>query len=309
MLAGYEGVYTVSFAADEDYGSGYLSLTVGKDGNVKATGKLADGTSVSATSPLLYGGFCRAGYFAYLYVAPAAYKGGAFALTVSFAEAKGALANRAGIAQWLSLNPLATDAYGEGFDRDVSFTGAYYDKLAKLYDYYDSLRLEMDGAPNLSYTYKRTYIGENGKKVSESEVQDAAAVDTLGQDGLTVTVNEKGAFVVAKATKPVQDKETKEWRYEGTNDGALTLSFTQATGIFKGSYTFWYDYESAYDATKDKSTMSHTSKKVNFEGVMVQGEEEMRGFYLWDATGTYEDEKTGKAKTYKFKESHPVLFR
>ena len=93
---------------------------------------------------------------------------------------------------------------------------------------------------------------------------------------------------------------------QGANDGALTLSFTQATGIFKGSYTFWYDYESAYDDMTGKTTMSHTSKKVSFEGIMVQGADSMDGFYLWDATGVYEDEKTGKEKTYKYKESYPV---
>ena len=99
---------------------------------------------------------------------------------------------------------------------------------------------------------------------------------------------------------------TKVWSYDGANDGALALSFTQATGIFKGSYTFWYDYESAYDNTNGKSTMTHTSKKVSFEGIMVQGEDKMRGFYLWDAMGTYDDPKTGKEKTYKYKESYPV---
>ena len=100
---------------------------------------------------------------------------------------------------------------------------------------------------------------------------------------------------------------TKEWLYEGANDGAVALSFTQATGIFKGSYTFWYDYVSAYDAIKDKETWTHTSKKGSFEGIRVQGEEPtMDGFYLWDATGEYEDQKTGKLKTYKYKQSFPV---
>ena len=115
--------------------------------------------------------------------------------------------------------------------------------------------------------------------------------------------------MVAKATKPVQDKATKEWFYNGTNDGAMTLSFAQATGIFKGSYTFWYDYVSAYDETKakDNETRAHTSKKVSFEGILVQGEEpKMDGFYLWDATGEYEDPKTGKTKSYKYKQSFPV---
>ena len=308
VLAEYMGVYTVSLAADEDgeYGSGYLSLTVGKDGNVKATGKLADGTSVSATSPLMYD--AKFGYFAYFHAAPTTYKGGVFALTVSFEsnEASKVLGNTPGIAQWMSRNPLATGEYGEGFDYALKFTGAYYNKLANLNEYYTSLRFETED-PLLRYTYKATYKDEDtGKKVTETELLDANAAEVAGE--LTVTVNEKGtAFVVPKATKPVKDQEG-EWQYEGANDGALTLSFTQATGIFKGSYTFWFDYESAYDEIKDKSTLSHTSKKVSFEGIMVLGKE-LSGFYLWDMTETYDDVATGKTKTYKYKQSYPIYFR
>ena len=146
--------------------------------------------------------------------------------------------------------------------------------------------------------------------MTESEQRLAPAADTLGQKGLTATVNEKGAIVVAKATKPVQDKETKAWSYEGENDGALTLSFTQATGIFRGTYTFWYDYLSAYDATTKRETWTHTSKKASFEGILVQGgdgaEASMEGFYLWDAKARYADPKTGKEKEYSYKESYPV---
>jgi len=313
-LAKWEGVYTLSFLPGDDYGSGYLSLTVGKDGNVKASGKLADGTSLSALSPLLYD--VDVGYFAYLYMTSSAYKGGALSLAVGFDDGEGAVATqgvgaklggRLGIARWTSFNPQATGVYGEGFSREMAFVGAYYDKGMMLGEYYETLRLSMV-APALAYTYKETYLGENVKKVTVSSAATTTAVDTLWQSGLTVAVSDKGAFVVAKATKPVQDKETKEWSYVGDNDGALTLSFAQATGIFKGSYTFWYDYVSAEDETVEpaKATMAHTSKKVAFEGVLVPGMEAMRGFYLWDATGTYEDPKTGKEKTYKYKESHPV---
>jgi len=306
-IARWEGVYTVSV---ED--GGYLSLTVGKDGTVKAAGKLADGTAVSASAPLMYDE--NDGWFAYLYTAPSAYKGGAFAAAVGFDGHAGRVTLPWGPAWWASRNPQATGEYGAGFDRDVSFTGAYYDKLEKLNEYYEAVRVSFDGGghagrvtlPALEYTCKKTYLDGSGKKVTASFAEMAEAVDTLGQDGMTVSVNEKGAFVVAKATKPVQDKTTKEWSYDGMNDGALALSFAQATGIFKGSYTFWYDYVSAYDATKDKSTIAHTSKKVSFEGIRVQGLDEMRGFYLWDATGTYDDPKTGKPKTYKYKESHAV---
>ena len=305
-LAKREGVYTLSFSPDlcGEFGSGYLSLTVGKDGNVKATGKLADGTSISATSPLMYN--ADFGYFAYFYAAPSAYKGGVFALTVSFGEPLGALGNAPRIAQWKSRNPQASGEYGEGFSHRASFSGAYYDKLAKLNEYYDSLRFSLDGTPSLSYTYKQTYLNDSNKKVTESEMREVEAKDLSQQEGLSVAVSEKGALVVAKATKPVQDKETREWSYAGDNDGALTLSFAQATGIFKGSYMFWYDYMSANDETTDKKTYAHTSKKVSFEGIMVQGQGSMNGFYLWDATGSYLDEKTKKAKSYKYKLSFPV---
>ncbi|MBR4257632.1 MAG: putative Ig domain-containing protein [Kiritimatiellae bacterium] len=314
VLGGYEGVYTMSLDAD-DVGSGYLSLTVGKDGNVKASGKLADGTSVSTTSPLMYDDAAN-GYFVYLYAAPSAYKGGSFALPAGIVSDGTAVAGRppyrlvpvAFTPLWTSHNPEATGEYGAGFVRGLGFTGAYYDKLGTLKKYYESLRVSLDGgAPSLAYTYKETVLGENGKKATNSSVQTAEVINTFSQSGMTVSVNEKGALVVEKATKPVQDKESKEWYYEGTNDGALTLSFTQATGIFKGSYTFWYDYASAYDDTTGKETLAHTSKKATFEGIFVQGEEpKMEGFYLWDATGEYEDEKTGKLKSYKYKQSFPV---
>ena len=65
---------------------------------------------------------------------------------------------------------------------------------------------------------------------------------------------------------------------------------------------------SAYDETTDKETMAHASKKASFEGILVQGEDpKMDGFYPWDASSEYEDEKTGKVKTYKYKQSFPVL--
>ena len=297
------GVYTVSVANGADYGSGYLSLTVGKDGSVRATGKLADGTGVTATSPLMYD--ADAGWFVLLYVAPPAYKGGSFAAAVGFGDR---LSPVLFTPQWTSRNPQASGEYGEGFERDVDLVGAYYNKLDTLHKYYDSLRLELNGSPELGFILKETSLNEQGRKVTTSSASTASAIDTFWQSGFVAAVNEKGAIVVEKATRPVQDKETKEWSYEGANDGALTLSFTQATGIFRGSYTFWYDYVSAYDETTDKETMAHASKKASFEGILVQGEDpKMDGFYPWDASSEYEDEKTGKVKTYKYKQSFPVL--
>ena len=232
-----------------------------------------------------------------------AYKGGGVEVRIAIPQERGTV--EFGYCRWASRSPTATGEYGEGFVRESDIVCAYYDKLAKLNAYYNTLRIKTE-APNLGFTFKETFIGGNNRKQTETHLDYAKAVDTLGQSGMTVSVNDKGAFTVAKATRPVQDRTTKEWSYVGANDGALTLSFTQATGIFKGSYTFWYDYLSAYDETTDKETFSHTSKKVSFEGVWVQGMDSLEGFYLWDATGSYNDPTTGKEKSYKYKESYGV---
>ena len=113
-------------------------------------------------------------------------------------------------------------------------------------------------------------------------------------------------FITDKVTKPVQ--QNKDWSYLGGNDGALSLTFSQANGMYKGSYTFWYDYWKAYDATTEIWTSpTHTSKKVSFEGVFVPTYKYLRGFFLWEDTSFYTDPKTGKEKSYKYKKSCPVL--
>ena len=317
--ASFSGAYTaiLSPQVGSGHGSGYLLLTAGKDGSVKATGKLADGTGVTASSPIMYDP--DAGWFAIFYSAPSAYKGGSFAAAVGFEAFDG---SEAAVSEspyrlvpvmfapmWTSRNPQATGAYGKGFERELSLLGAHYDKTAKLSAWCGSLQLWLESAPELGFAFKRTYVDGSGRKVSSTEQMWAMAANTLWQPGLTATVNEKGAISVMKATKPVQDRETKEWSYGGDNDGAFTLSFAQATGIVKGTYTFWYDYVSAQDDTSGKATMVHTSKKVSFEGVLVQGEDpQVEGYYLWDEPGEYVDEKTGKPKAYKYKLSLPVRF-
>ena len=252
----FVGVYAVSVADGTGYGSGYLSLTVGKNGDVKVSGKLADGTKVSATSPLMYDE--DAGWFAMLYTAPSAYKGGSFAAAVGFDEAGNeAVAGRPPYQlspvlftpQWASRNPQATGVYGEGFEREVEFSGAFYDKAKKLNEHYNALRFSAE-QPTLD------------------------GVEPQNGGDVEITIDAKG--------KPVIDKAS-----------GLTLSFTQATGIFKGGYTFVFD--------------AKTKKKVSFEGILVPGADSLRGFYLWDASSSYADPKTGKQKAFKYKESHGVL--
>lgn len=240
-IAKWEGAYTISA---ED--GGYLSLKVGRNGDVRATGKLADGTAISAAAPLMY----RDGwdFFTVFSAAPSAYKGGFVWLPVGFSAERGALDDLGLGMVASSRNPQATGEYGEGFTRHRGFSGAYYDKTNMLSDSFETLRF-MAMEPML-----------NGN----SPTNDCVA---------EVRFDAKG--------KPVISKET-----------GLTLSFAQATGVFKGGFTFVFD--------------AKTKRKVNFEGVVVQGQDSFGGFYLWDATGSYADPKTGKPKTYKYKEFHPM---
>lgn len=116
------GYYTATLAdVNDTVGSGYLTLTIGDAGAVKAAGKLADGRSVSLSGTLTEGGVC-------LFTAPSAYRGGYFATMVSFEAEDGSLA---GEGSWTSY---AADS----FDREVRFVGGWYDKAINLQDYYAS---------------------------------------------------------------------------------------------------------------------------------------------------------------------------
>jgi len=303
VLRDLSGVYTATLYSD-DSGCGYLSMTLGMDGNLKMTGKLPDGTSVSTSTPLVCDGdtFGDGTFMAVLNVTPKAYKGGSASIAMMLDIDTRTIWSDDG--EWTSFDPAATSEYGEGFALLLSVSGAFYDKGTRLAEYYSRLEFQID-APMLGYACKHTWYDEDARrKVTESS-QEAA--DAVLVENPVVSVDASGSsFTVPKATKPIKDKATGEWLYYGANDGALTLSFAQATGIFKGSYTFWFDYVSAVDDSTDptKETLAHTSKKVSFEGVVVQGFDEICGFYLWDSTGSYEDPKTGKQKTYKYKESH-----
>lgn len=48
---------------------------------------------------------------------------------------------------------------------------------------------------------------------------------------------------------------------------------------------------------------AHSSGKYTFEGVWVQGEPSLEGYFFVERTGSYED---GKEKSYKYKLSAPV---
>ena len=268
--AAVQGLYTVKLGAG-DRGTGYLSLTVDKNGAVKVAGKAPDDTALSATTTLIPSGTEAISHFADVFCAPSAYKGGYVAGRLGW-DADGRVSSDG--LDWTSFNPQSTaDYYAGGFDRGLSVSGAWYSKTDSLANYYTTL----------------DFKAKNG------------GVGQACWENLTISVDKTGKkFVVdQKATKPVKDKTTKAWSYDGGNDASLTFSFTQATGIWKGSFLWWLDEP------------KHASQKIPFEGIMVQGAD-LEGFGTYDVQSSYipYDKKGNplKTKTYKFKESVPVLF-
>ncbi len=317
-LNDYIGYYTATLPGE--FGSGYLTFTVDKTGQVKIAGKLADGTSVSSSCTLILDGDGL--LWALMYTAPTTYKGGYFLLGAQFVRPpNGKVFLRLyNFGEWVTRNPQASENYGEEWWLSVDLVGGWYDKLIDLYSHYgNGLRVD-SSLPDLPVTTKYTDWGDDGRKVSWPEPGLAGAADAASPAGLVLNLNTAGTgFIVPKADKLVKDTETGEYYYGEDTDGdgkvntaGLTFSFTQATGLFKGSFKTWYDYESSVDNTTETIKYTHTSKNVTFQGALTPVREEMtngiagRGFYLCPAKGSYED-AAGKTKTYNFNRSYDFL--
>lgn len=296
-VAPMEGLYTARLIS-EDTGSGYLSLKVDSKGGVKAAGKLPDGTGASSSMTLVLRG---EKFVAPWYQAPSAYAGGYVHSFLSLGADRSSGVE--GEAEWTSLSDKATAEYGAGFSRTLSVAGAYYDSALALESQFGKLSLAAE-SPQLEYTFKSTERDEKGKKRTESELRMA---ESMTETTCEVTVGKNGKLSVPKAAKPVKDKQTGVWTYAGENVEAVTISFAKSTGVFKGTFTCWYDYLASVDSTaKTPEKTAHSSKKYTFEGVWVQGEPSLKGYFLVERTGSYEDGKSGKEKTFKYKLSVPA---
>jgi len=290
------GYYTASLPGSEAYGSGYLTLTVDRVGGVKTAGKLADGTAVSLSGPLVLDEAGRV--YAVLYTSPAAYKGGSFCGMTEFADATNgvhAVVRLLGGAPllWQSRNPQATGRYADmGFTRSLGLTGGWYDTLGNLYAYYAGLSLTVgtdDGAAAPVLT-----VGTN-----------RYASAWWDPNGLTVaaTTNAAGVMTGLAAPKAVlPPKVNGGYDYDAvTNAVGLAISLKRATGVFSGSLTAWFDYAA-----------THASRKLAFEGVLTPVREDAsdgvvgRGYFLWADKSAYAN-ASGWPVAYSFSESYDFL--
>ena len=290
------GYYTASLPGGEDYGSGYLTLTVDRAGGVKTAGKLADGTAVSLSGPLVLDEAGRV--YAVLYTAPIGYKGGSFCGMAEFAGATNG--ERAVVRPldgapllWQSRNPQATGRYADmGFARSLGLTGGWYDTLGNLYAYYAGQSLAAG-----------TDAGADVPGLTVGTNRYASAWWNPG--GLTVAAVTNAAGVMTGLSAPkaaAPPKVNGAYDYDDvTNAVGLTISLKRATGVFGGSFSAWFDYATA-----------HTAKKITFEGVLTPVREDTsdgvagRGYFLWSDKSTYAN-AAGKTVGYSFNWSYDFL--
>lgn len=212
VLADYKGYYTATLPQEctgETFGSGYLLVTVGENGSVKATGVLADGQSVSMSSELLV---CDGKPQLYLYFAPNAYRGGWFHALVSFAhrDDDSAAVLRASGADWVRY-----DSAGElQFSRMMRVSGGRYSKTGDLSEAYRA---------GLSVTNVVSVGDYSWRGVSYKATAWGGSAETP----CLFDFNAAGTKLIAV----------------GDSSSLLSINFTRSTGVFRGNEKIQYEVE------------------------------------------------------------------
>lgn len=199
------GYYTVALPdAAGVVGSGYLTLTIGGTGSVKASGKLADGRAVSLSGVLTEGGIR-------LFTAPSVYRGGYFATTMAFDPEDLTLT---GEGAWVNQATAAP------FERTVYISGGWYDKTVNLQEYYESgLTVGTIGSVG-TYTYR-------GKEY------DAALWAASADIPVELAFTSTGRVTATEADEGADERDGK----------LFTMNINRATGVFSGYLRAEYDVD------------------------------------------------------------------
>lgn len=244
----FRGYYTValppreaiSASAEIDaapQGAGYLAITVGSRGSAKIAGILADGTRVSRSSRLILfegcGEMACVPLFASLYT-KRGWVGGLLWLSPQGVV----VTDRANdwFVHWENPGKGA-----DGFDLLLDACGGFYSPTTALAASY---RLTVDAAP--------TYWCAEGA-VSPAAVPTAVPVAVAGT---RMTLDRS-----AKPRKVTTDGVTT-YEYDAVNPANVRLSFAARSGIFKGTFSLYYDYEAA-------DRLQHKTLRATYGGILV----------------------------------------
>jgi hypothetical protein len=255
-LARLQGYYTVALgslsvlprgdAEETPQGDGYLTMTVGTRGKVKIAGVLADGTKVSQASTLTT--TPGVPFFRPLY------------------------RRRGEIGGLLKINPDTRTVQSGSSQPTV-----YWDKLGSGPDGFQAWL-----GPYGGYFRKGAPLPEHigrllaaGNKVAYHLPGGPVMPQPVMPYGVPVTLAGTRP-VVEKGVKPVISGDGTHYVYEGTNSSLATLRYSPLTGIFRGSFNQYYDYDSG-------GRLVHKVVKVPFAGVMLRWNDGVvngYGYYL-----------------------------
>ncbi len=227
QLRGFLGYYTVALPVAQGRslgtadaaprGTGYLTVKVSSGGSVKIAGVLADGTAVTQASRLIL------------------YTGRGSEACVPFFVPLYLKQGWAGGLLW--LDPVARTVVTE---REQGWL-LHWDKPGAGPDGF-SMLLEADGglygaAAGAQQDY-RFSADAGGVAYHNAAGGETSVLAEALPDGIEVTANGT-RLVMSKGVRPVLDGGT--YRYTGENSALTTLSFSSATGIFKGKFNLYYD--------------------------------------------------------------------
>ena len=263
FISDFAGYYTAQIPSEDALGgfnypaetaprgTGYLTLTLGKKGASRWSGKLADGRSLSGSGVLLYDPDADAYYLPVI----ASYnsKKAGFGAVVEIKRGATKFGNTlvSHDAVWRNTdfksvftNPLEVDlcsppALGFGFQNSVRVAGGFYNKTANVAAYYQDKKLLLDNEP-----VDRLFQGV------------LPALDGLNPP-FELAGHSSGGLVFSMKNDLV--KTGGGYNYTtAENPLGLTFKFTKTTGLFAGKFNLYYDYDT-----------KHVKKAVSYRGALT----------------------------------------
>ena len=255
LLEAFKGYYTVALPAAEGgtlsasdevdaapQGAGYLTVTVGAKGSAKIAGVLADGTKVTQAGRLLLFDGCGTAacvpFFAPLY-AKKGWAGGLLWIDPGTRTVE-TDRNIGWLIRWENPGRGGPD----GFSLLLDACGGFYGTGASLASAY------LFGAE----TEGTAYFDALGEPWDWAALPEAVPVAAAG-----------ARLSVAKGAKPkkVSEEGDVSYEYDEVNPANVTLTFASRTGLFKGKFNLYCDYE---DAT---GKVVHKAVSVPYAGVLA----------------------------------------
>lgn len=248
VLSACTGYYTVSLPVSDlvsqggseaaPCGASYLTIRIASAGSAKLAGVLADGTSFSsASSVILFGddGWVCVPLACPLY-AKAGWVGGLLWIDPDSRAVVTDSDHGWGV-RWEQSKGTPLD-----FDELLGTFGGYYEKPSELEPAY-RFSAGLDKVP---YPSPAGFVDP----VSEAFPLDVAVVGSGAK------------LSMENGTSPY--RSSGEYVYEGGNSSMAKLSFSSSTGIFKGSFCVYYDYE-------ENGRLRHRRVSVPYSGILIVG--------------------------------------